>query len=89
MVPPLALTRYQRSPHRSAYDAAQALGLGVAVHRPDQRHGLGVEELLEVTPALGQHALVFTALGDAALGATASLSRPGSRPTAPRSRAAT
>ncbi len=80
-----------------AVGGPQAFGLGVAVHRTDERHRLGMEELLEVAPSLaagrgrGGFAGRGGFLGHAFLGHGASppFSRPGSRPTGPRSRAAT
>ena len=69
----------------------EAFGLGVAVQRPHQGDGLGMEELLQVAPTLGItlrcHRL--SVLGGRCLGTGACLSRPGSRPTTPRSRGAT
>ena len=44
-------------PPALAVGGAQTLGLGVAVHRTDDGHRLGVEELLEVASLLGWRAL--------------------------------
>src|SRR5664279_2132037 len=41
MAPPLALTRYHRSPHRSAYEARRRSGLALRFNDPTKATALG------------------------------------------------
>src|ERR1035438_4124856 len=97
MLPPLALTRYHRSPQRSAYDARRRSGLALRFNDPTRATALGWKNssrsprrwestVLFVTGFLVTGFLVtgflVTGFFGTAFWATARrLSRPGSRPT--------